>query len=75
MNLADLDPRDEWWADLCTEVAQAAPAHLDSLFTPAPDAEPDAPPMPSVTTGIQDSIRNSGPRTYQAGGSTPEDPA
>jgi hypothetical protein len=39
MNLAELDPRDEWWADLCAEVAQAAPARY--AFLPAGSPEPD----------------------------------
>jgi hypothetical protein len=74
MNLAELDPRDRWWADLCAEVAQAAPAHLDSLVAPAPAAAQDAPQAASAPDGAADSTDSYGSGTYEAGGSTSEDP-
>jgi hypothetical protein len=73
MNLAELDPRDEWWADLCAEVAQAAPAHLDSLVAPAPDAAQAAPQVASAPDGVEDSTRDYGSGTCEADGSTSED--
>ena len=73
MNLAELDPRDEWWADLCAEVAQAAPAHLDSLVAPTPDAAQEAPQTPSAPAGAADSTGNDGSETYAACGSPSED--
>jgi hypothetical protein len=73
MNLAELDPRDQWWADLCAEVAQAAPAHLDSLVAPAPAADQDAPQTLSAPAAAADSTGNYGSETYEDGGSTSED--
>jgi hypothetical protein len=73
MNLAELDPRDEWWTNLCAEVAQAAPAHLDSLVAPAPDADQDAPQTPSAPSGAADSTGDYGSETCAADGSPAED--
>ena len=76
MNLAELDPRDEWWADLCAEVAQAAPSRLDSLAVArAPDADQDAPLTPAATASVENSIGKSGSRTYEGGGAISEDRA
>jgi len=73
MNLAELDPRDQWWTDLCAEVAQAAPAHLDSLVAPAPDADQASPQTASAPSGAEDSTGDYGSGTYETGGSTAED--
>jgi hypothetical protein len=73
MNLAELDPRDQWWADLCAEVAQSAPAHLESLAAPASEAEQEAPPAPSVPVDTEDSTGDYGSGISEADGSTSED--
>jgi hypothetical protein len=63
MNLAELYPRDHWWADLCADVAQAGPARLASLpiVSPAQDVHPALPepadaadglPIPANDTGV-----------------------
>jgi hypothetical protein len=63
MNLAELDPRNQWWTDLCAEVAQAGSDRLASLSTVSPEqdvgsapAEPDdaapEPPISPCDTGI-----------------------
>ena len=76
MNVAEQNPRDEWWADLCAEIAQAAPSRLDSLAaTRAPDADQDAPLTPAAPASVENSIGNSGSRTYEGGGSISEDRA
>jgi hypothetical protein len=74
MNLAERNHRDKLWADLCAEVAQAAPSRLDSLAAArAPDADQEAPLTPSATASVENSIGKSGSGTYGAGGSTSED--
>jgi hypothetical protein len=63
MNLAEVDPRDQWWTDLCAEVAQAGSARLAALPTvspeqdgrpapPEPDSASDHAPIPTRDTGI-----------------------
>jgi hypothetical protein len=63
MNLSERDPRDQWWTDLCADVAQAGPARLASLpivspvqnVRPAPPEPDDAahgPPIPASDTGV-----------------------
>jgi hypothetical protein len=76
MNLAEWDPRDQLWEELCAEVAQTAPSRLDSLAVArAPATEQDAPLTPSATTGVEESTGDSGSGTYEPVGSTSADRA
>jgi hypothetical protein len=65
LNVAERDPRDQWWADLCADVAQAAPSRLDSLAAPPPalGTEQDGYPTSSEVAGVEDSTGNSQPWT------------